>query len=349
MMRIRCIALALLALLPLAMLAAQEKNLLALAADLGAVVEWDPLRDAGVISFGSDRISLAIGADAALVNYRLKVAIDPPVRRDGAVWLTTTTVKALSDAVQKDRLAHAAEHLRVAYILIDPGHGGRDSGAVGEYVQGKKTLTVMEKDIALQTAQALVSLLNAAFPDKEIMLTRDRDDTVALEDRPPIGNALLEKTNETVLWISIHANAKLRAGSTAKGFEVWYLPPQYSRTLLDEGSAGDENRDILPILNSMLEEEISLESTVLAQEILKGLEGKIGDRTDNRGLRQNDWYVVRNARMPAVLVEVGFVSSPEEAARLADAAYLRDIAEGMYDGVRGFIAQFEKNGSNGAR
>jgi N-acetylmuramoyl-L-alanine amidase len=349
MRRVGFIAIVLLAVLPLAGLSAQEKNLLTLAADLGAVVEWDPLRDAGVISFGSDRISLALGADAALVNYRLKVQIDPPVRRDGAVWLTTAAVKSLSDAIQKDRLAHAAEHQRVAYILIDAGHGGKDSGAIGSYVDGQKTLEVKEKDIALQSAQALVGLLEAAFPEKKIVLTRDSDATVSLEERPPIGNALLETTSETVLWISIHANAKLKASSAAQGFEVWVLPPQYSRKLLDEGSAGSENSDILPILNSMLEEEISLESTVLAQEILKGLDGTIGDRTDNRGLRQNDWYVVRNARMPAVLVEVGFVSSPQEAARLADAAYLRDIAEGMYDGIKAFIAQFEKNGSYGAR
>ena len=114
-----------------AVLGAQDKNILSLASDLGAVLEWDPLRDAGVISFGDDRIAVAVGTDSALINYRLKVQIDAPVRRDGGVWLTTAAVGAIGDAVQKDRLAHAGEHLRVQYILLDPGHGGKDSGAVG--------------------------------------------------------------------------------------------------------------------------------------------------------------------------------------------------------------------------
>jgi N-acetylmuramoyl-L-alanine amidase len=105
----------------------------------------------------------------------------------------------------------------------------------------------------------------------------------------------------------------------------------------------------VPILNSMLEEEISVESTVLAQEILAGLDAKIGARSGNRGMRKNDWYVVRNTRMPAVLTEVGFVTNPEESMRLSDEGYLQDIAEGMYTGLRAFVARFERYGSGGAR
>ena len=92
-----------------------------------------------------------------------------------------------------------------------------------------------------------------------------------------------------------------------------------------------------------------MESIVLAREILSGLDRSIGQLTDNRGLRQEPWYVVRNAKMPAVLVEVGFMSSTEEAARLADDAYLKDIADGLYTGISSFIARFERNGSPGAR
>ena len=150
------------------------------------------------------------------------------------------------------------------------------------------------------------------------------------------------------LYVSIHANTS-PFNKTASGFEVWCLPPSYERTLVDEKATGKENLDILPILNSMREEEISLESTVLAQNILAGLDGSIGQKSADRGLRQNDWYVVRNARMPAVLTEVGFVSNAEEAPRLADPAYLNDVAKGMYDGVKAFIQGFERSGSGGAR
>jgi N-acetylmuramoyl-L-alanine amidase len=331
-----------------ASIAAQEKNILSLTSDLGAVLEWDPLRETGVISFGDDRISIAVGTDSALINYRLKVHIDPPARKGGGVWLTTAAVGAIGDAVQKDRLAHAGEHLRVQYILLDPGHGGKDSGAVGSVASGKKQVPLMEKDITLSVGRALAGLLKEGFPDKEVILTRTDDTFVSLEDRVVIANGLLEKTKDTILYVSIHANTS-PFNKTASGFEVWCLPPSYERTLVDEKAAGKENLDILPILNSMREEEISLESTMLAQNILSGLDASIGEKSGNRGLRQNDWYVVRNARMPAVLTEVGFVSNAEEAARLTDTPYLNEVAQGMYSGVKAFIQGFERSGSVGAR
>ncbi|MGD0727058.1 MAG: N-acetylmuramoyl-L-alanine amidase [Spirochaetia bacterium] len=348
MRKLRILASAIFIVMLAATSAAQEKDLLSLAGDLGGVLEWDPLRDVGIISFGSDRIALGVGIDLAVINYRLKVGIDAPLRKKGAVWLTSASVAALSEAVQKDRLAHAGDHLRVAAILIDPGHGGKDGGAVGSVVVGKRQITVREKDVTLTVARRLSDMLKSAFPDKEILFTRTVDSFVSLEDRVVVANSLLEKSKETVLYISIHANTS-PFNKNASGFEVWCLPPEYKRTLVDETTAGKENHEILPILNGMLEEEISLESTVLAQEILSGLNAKIGKLSADRGLRQNDWYVVRNARMPAVLVEVGFVSNPDEAARLADDAYLKDVAAGMYSGVRAFIGRFEQNGSAGAR
>jgi N-acetylmuramoyl-L-alanine amidase len=344
----RCLAAVLLSLFFAIGICAEDRDLISVVGDLGAVLEWDPLRDTGVISFGDDRISIGVGTPFALINYRMTVTIDPPQRREGTVWLSVAAVSALSDAVRRDRLTHAAEHMRVGCILIDPGHGGKDGGGVGSYADGKKQVTVKEKDVTLSVAEKLAALLRGEFPDKEIVLTRSSDTFVSLEDRVVIANTLLEKTSETVLYISIHANTS-PFNRKASGFEVWCLPPEYKRTLVDVKRAGKENEDIVPILNSMLEEEISVESTVLAHEILAGLDTEIGDRSSDRGMRKNDWYVVRNARMPAVLTEVGFVTNPEEAARLGDETYLQDIAQGMYTGVRAFVARFERNGSGGAR
>jgi N-acetylmuramoyl-L-alanine amidase len=159
MRKARILAGALFLVLLAAAAGAQDKDLLSLAADLGGVLEWDPLRDVGVISFGADRISLGVGFDLAVINYRLKVSIDPPVRKKGAVWLTAATVAALSEAVQKDRLSHAGDHMRVAAVLIDPGHGGKDGGAVGSVTIGKRQVTVREKDVTLSVAQRLSEML----------------------------------------------------------------------------------------------------------------------------------------------------------------------------------------------
>ena len=348
MTRLFSVVLAALLLLAAISAGGQDKNLISVAADLGATLEWDPLRDSGVISFGDDRISVAVGTGSALINYRLMVPIDPPVRRDGGVWLTTAAVTAIGDAVKKDRLAHEGDHLRVQYVLLDPGHGGKDSGAVGSVMSGKKQVPLMEKDITLQVGMDLAALLRAGFPDKEILLTRTDDTFVSLEDRVVIANKLLEKTPDTVLYVSVHANTS-PFNRTASGYEVWCLPPSYERTLVDEKTAGKDNADILPILNSMREEDVYLESTMLAQNILAGLDAAIGQKGSNRGLRQNDWYVVRNARMPAVLAEVGFVSNPDEAAHLADPAYLNDVARGMYNGIVTFIQGFERSRTGSAR
>jgi N-acetylmuramoyl-L-alanine amidase len=322
---------------------AQDTNLLTLAEDLGAALEWDPLRDTGLIAVGDDRICLGVGMDCALVNYRVKVGIDPPVRRQGAVWLTKAAVTAIGEAVQKDRLQNAGEHMRVACILIDPGHGGRDAGGVGSYAGAKGKVTLREKDVNLEVSLQLEALLKAGYPDRSIVLTRRDDTFVSLEDRVEIANKLLEKTTETVLYLSVHANASFN--KKASGFEVWCLPPEYARTLVDEKTVGKDYQDILPILNSMREEEITLESTILAQQMLSGLQAAIGARSMNRGLLREAWFVVRNARMPAVLTETGFVTHPEEAARLADEAYLKDVAVGMYNGIDAFIARFERRGS----
>jgi N-acetylmuramoyl-L-alanine amidase len=321
----------------------EDKDLLTLAHDMGAVLEWDPLRDAGVLVVGDDRISLGVGSDSALINYRLRVTIDPPVRRNGAVVLTTAAVAAIGDAVQQDRLAHAGERMRVSYVILDPGHGGKDPGSNGTYKDGSKTVTLLEKDITLSIALKLGEMLQAAYPDRKIVYTRTTDSTVSLESRPELANDILKKTSDTVLYIAIHANSSPLRATKTSGFEVWYLPPAYRRSVLDKSSVQPEDYDILNIMNMMREEEITLETTLLAQQISAGLARSIGDRTLNRGLLSNDWAVVRDSRMPAVLLEVGFVNNPEEAKRLADPAYLKDIAQGIYTGITGFIARFERN------
>jgi N-acetylmuramoyl-L-alanine amidase len=326
---------------------AQERDLLSMVGELGAGLEWDPLRDRGVIILGEDRISLGVGLPLAIINYRLAVAIQAPVRHDGTVWLAAEAVAAISKALQQDRLTRTAGHLRIAAILIDPGHGGEDPGATGSYLDGKKAIPIREKDVVLKIGLTLSQMLQKAMPDKEILLTRSDDTYVTLEKRADMANSILEKTNDTVIYISLHANSTFNKLSKAKGFEVWYLPPEYKRTLLE--GKDPSTSELVPILNSMLEEEISVESIVLAREILSGLDASIGDITENRGMRQEPWYVVRNAKMPAVLVEVGFMSSPEEAARLADDAYLKGIAEGLYSGICSFITRFEKYGSPGGQ
>jgi N-acetylmuramoyl-L-alanine amidase len=319
---------------------AEEYELSSLLEELDAYLEWNSLREIGVILVDRDRVTFKPGVPAVIVNYLEKVSIDPPVRRNGGIYFTESAVAAIREALIRSRFQGKEEGFRVAMILIDPGHGGKDPGSVDDVIVNGKKVRILEKDVVLAVSRRLAALLSAEYPDKKILSTRSADTYPSLEERAEMGNSLLGKTTDSILYIAIHANRALNTG--AKGFEIWYLPPEYKRNLLDEGNVGDENLDILPILNMMLEEEIAVESVILAREILAGMDARIGKLTVNRGLKEESFYVVRNAKMPAVLVEVGFLSNPEEGARLADEAYLKDVAEGIYDGIKSFIDRFEK-------
>jgi N-acetylmuramoyl-L-alanine amidase len=165
---------------------------------------------------------------------------------------------------------------------------------------------------------------------------------VSLEQRTDVANSLITETEDAVIFISIHANASLN--KKARGYEVWYLPDEYRRELISPDSLTRDSRELAPILNSMREEEYTRESVFLAQSIVDHFERRVGDRSVNRGIREESWFVVRNAKMPAVLVELGFLTNDEEAALLAETGYLRTLAEAIYSAVAGFVIRFEGGG-----
>jgi len=228
---------------------------------------------------------------------------------------------------------------RVAYILIDPGHGGRDPGAIGKHQVGGKLHLIKEKDVVLDVSKRLYNYLKVRYPEKKIFLIRDNDSFLELEERTRLANSVSLAKNEAIIFISMHANASFKKDS--KGFEVWYLPPDYKRELIGAREVESNNREILPILNTMLEVEFSAESVMLAEQILEELETKVGEVTINRGLKAETWFVVRNSKMPSVLIELGFITNPEEGLLLENEEYLQKLAEGIYNGVSNFIARFE--------
>ena len=92
-----------------------------------------------------------------------------------------------------------------------------------------------------------------------------------------------------------------------------------------------------------MEEEFTTESILMAQNIHDGMKAQIGDKSVSRGLREEEWYVVRNSRMPSVLIETGFLSNPDEGALLSDDAYLQKLAFGIYNGLQAFVTHFERS------
>ncbi len=91
----------------------------------------------------------------------------------------------------------------------------------------------------------------------------------------------------------------------------------------------------------MLEEEFTTESIILARDVMSGLQARIGSESPNRGVRAEEWFVVRNAHMPSILVETGFVTNPDEGKLLTQDDYLSRVADGVYTGLVDFVGYFE--------
>ncbi|MBQ9539713.1 MAG: N-acetylmuramoyl-L-alanine amidase, partial [Treponema sp.] len=227
----------------------------------------------------------------------------------------------------------------IGAILIDPGHGGKDPGASATFTVKGKKVSVVEKNINLKIALKLYDMLTKAYPKKRILMTRNTDKYLSLEERTDIANSVKLGENEAVLYLSVHVNASLDKSAT--GFEVWYLSPGYRRQVIDGSTS--EDKSLLTILNSMMEEEYTTESILMAKFIEDGINAQVGSLSPRRGIKEEEWFVVRNAKMPSVLVETGFLSNEQEAALLSDDDYLKKLSLGIYNGLGAFITHFERS------
>ncbi len=299
----------------------------------GVAVQWDPLSESIILHRDGHFAHLRPDHPLLLLDYSRAELVDPPVHTDRGIFFSSKLADRLEGFFSEIPLQPM---YRVGAILLDPGHGGRDPGAIGKTTINGKTVEVKEKDVVLKVALDLHQRLTRAYPDKRILLTRSGDTFPTLEQRVEMANSVKLAPHEAILYISIHANAAFNPRS--RGFEVWYLSPDYRRTVIDTDSTSS---DLAPILNSMMEEEFTTESILIAKSILDGLDRQIGQQSPNRGLKAEQWFVVRNARMPSVLIELGFVSNPDEARLLATDEYLRRSATGIYNGITSFINHFE--------
>lgn len=319
----------------------QDISVLQAASELNLDIWWEPITQEVIFKKNNLEASFKINEPLILfVNHLEKnkmgnsVFSTPPYIKDGIAYIDNGFYSVLKTFFSIDEYE---QNYRVGAIVIDPGHGGSDPGCVSSYIENNKRIILYEKDIALKVALSLYSMLKTGYPDKKIILTRNKDVYPTLEQRVNMANAVKIKKNESILYVSIHVNASL--DSRASGYEVWYLPPDYRREVLDKKTVPAE---IHTILNSMMEEEFTMESILLAQNILDGMTAKIGAQSKNRGIRANQWFVVRNVKMPSVLIELGFLTNKEEIKLLNSSTYLKKCTEGIYNGLSEFIVNFEK-------
>jgi N-acetylmuramoyl-L-alanine amidase len=219
----------------------------------------------------------------------------------------------------------------VRTIVIDPGHGGTEDGARGS----KGTL---EKAVTLAVARRLKTALETRLGAR-VLLTRDDDRVVALDERAAFAN-----NNKADLFISLHANASLRR--TAAGAEVFYLTldradEEARRVAESEGVAmpvfGGGTREIDVILWEMAQVQHLTRSAAFAQLVEARLRGAVP--VSPRAIQQAPFRVLVGANMPAVLVEVGYISNPEQESAMAAAPFQSRLAQALTDAVAAFFSQ----------
>ncbi|GMO49222.1 MAG: N-acetylmuramoyl-L-alanine amidase [Termitinemataceae bacterium] len=263
----------------------------------------------------------------------------PFLNERGDLMFPETFVMQLAGLFKKSKTEDASKY-HIAAIIVDPGHGGKDPGAIGDVSIGGKKMSPTEKDIVLKVSTELYKLLQKTYPDKKLIMTRKGDTFPSLDDRVKIANNVTLKDNEAIIYVSVHANASFKPD--ARGYEVWYLPPEIRRDLLDKTKK--DKIGISSIENVMLEEQFTTESRLLssmiADQIGSAFSGLMPPH--GSGIKTEKWYVVKNARMPAVLVELGFVSNSADAELMLNQP--KKFADAIYNGIASFVRRFESSG-----
>lgn len=214
-------------------------------------------------------------------------------------------------------------------IVIDPGHGGDEDGAIGPH-------GVREKDVTLQIAQMAAEQLRSQLGAK-VWLTRKKDKNVSLEKRYKIA-----KKKRADLFISIHANAS--PDHKHSGIETYYLNNATDEAALklaerENQSWRGSRSDIDRILSTMMQNAVTDESRVLANSVHKNIMDNVKARykgVRDRKVRSALFYVLVGTQCPSILVETAFITNPREEMRLADPTYQQQIADAVVAGVKNY-------------
>ncbi|MCJ7483294.1 MAG: N-acetylmuramoyl-L-alanine amidase [Thermodesulfovibrionales bacterium] len=268
----------------------------------------------------------------------VRVVLDLDEISDYQTFIFDDPARLVIDVYGKTRTADKPDMNFVKRrIVLDPGHGGHDPGAVGPK-------NLYEKDVVLDIALKLKKVL-MEDPFNEVFLTRERDIFIPLEERTAMAN----KKNAD-LFLSIHANASPRR--EAKGIETYLLnwtddeeairvAARENAISLKKMRAMNRQVDIVDVIKSdLIRENKRDESIKLANYIQRSLISNLDSDTKlvlNLGVKQALFYVLFGAKMPSVLVEVSFISNPEEERLLSNDAYRTEIAKGIAKGLNTYL------------
>lgn len=220
---------------------------------------------------------------------------------------------------------------KVRRIVLDPGHGGHDPGAVGHS-------GLQEKDVVLSIGLKLRERIKEEL-GLDVVMTRSTDVFIPLEERTAIANKV-----GADLFVSIHANAAPNRNAT--GIETYYLNLAKTEKVAqlaakENGTSLEKVSTLQAILFDLMANYKLNDSAHLADEIQKSIHKKAKTRypeTKNLGVKQGPFYVLVGASMPSILTEVGFISNSSEETKLKDPEFHELLADGILEGVKGYIS-----------
>jgi len=288
------------------------------------------LRDLNAYQFESSaQISFRLRREIGQFSHRFQ---PNPGRIQISLIDTTTPQVALS------RVERLGPDDKIDKIIIDPGHGGKDYGAIG-------LRNTREKEVVLDIAKRLAKLIRK---EKifEVIMTREKDEYVTLEERAKIAN----DANGDI-FVSIHANASKKR--SAYGFQVFFLAPanndaaraaaqlENAPFLAELNEFADDEDNLTLILSDMIQTEFQTESADLAEMINKEFLRHLNRRTKARGIDQAGFVVLNRVYMPSILVESAFLTNKNDENLLRDNNYKQDVAEAIYEGLKRFKAKYE--------
>lgn len=308
-----------------------------------------PLTLVAEINYGRNSVRFAVGERFYISNgeqYSLRLA---PVYRKGYLYMPEELAEEvisefslpLKYTIKKDKVVTDRVEAKVVpqskgldFIVIDPGHGGHDPGALGH---GFK-----EKDIVLPAAKKLFYRLKKEFPGTRIYITRFNDNVfLELKERADIANSKMKVPgNGLGLFISLHANATL--SPEVNGYEIFYLAQNASNesareVMLRENRSRSGNIYVRALESGLINAQIQAESKVLARQVHKAFLVHLDGLVSSRGVRKADFAVLRWSLMPAILIEMGYVTNKNEAGLMRTEHYRKKFSDAVVKGIRNFI------------
>ncbi len=220
--------------------------------------------------------------------------------------------------------------LKIGKIVIDPGHGGHDTGTIGPN-------GLLEKDLVLEVSKRLGKLLEARL-GAEVVFTRRDDTFIPLETRTSIANQ-----EQADLFVSVHANSS--HDPDARGVETYYLnftsSPEALEVAARENAASDKSiHELQDLVKKIALKEKIEESREFASDIQQSLHSGLAAKSPgirDRGVKKAPFVVLIGANMPSILAEISFISNPGDEKRLRSSDYRQRIAESLYRGISRYV------------